>query len=341
MHSKIRFGSLPGWVIWACAAGLFLTACSTPSAAPRPSATPRIVYAQLTPYHTPSAPAAPSMTQPPTPTDPPTATPTPQTHVVQKGEDLGGIAWRYHLSIEALKTANPTVLPRAMSVGTVLIIPSSGTPQPVFATDAPVTSAPTALPVTVEALRCTPSADGGIWCFQMVRNSLNFPVEALSTRIRMIGSDGEAPQERSATLPLDTLAPGAGLPFTVYFTPAQVSALTPPLQFQSLMQSALPSADDQRYIRTQVSDTVVQVAADGRSALVSAAVRLDQHDAEARRVWVAAVGFDAQGSVVATRRWEKPPEALLKTGERMPLQLILYSVAEPIDHVTLLAESRP
>lgn len=260
---------------------------------------------------------------------------------MQKGEDLGGIAWRYHLSIEALKTANPTVLPRAMSVGTVLIIPASGTPQPVQPADVSSAGAnPTPLPVTVEPLRCTPSVEGGVWCFQMAQNSMDNTIEALTARVRMTGISGE-PQERSATLLLDTLPPGAGLPFIAYFSPAQVSALTPPLQFQSQIQSALPSADDQRYLRTNVSEQVVQRSVGGKSALISANLSLAQNYADAQRVWVAAVAFDAQGQVVGTRRWEKPADVLLKKGESLPFQMTIYSVSEPIERVTLLAESRP
>ena len=107
-----------------CAAG-----CNPGSTATVQAVTPSPSrVGSFTPYRTitPSLTATHPTTTPPTSTPLPTITPTPRTYVVKAGDDMTGIALRYRVPLADLKTANPTVNPRLMKIGTVLIIPGTG-----------------------------------------------------------------------------------------------------------------------------------------------------------------------------------------------------------------------
>ncbi len=117
---------------------LILGACQPQPAAPTETGTP----GQLTPYWTatPSPTAIPlraagSTTANAFPaTIPPPPTPTPFTYVIEKGDTMGVIAYRFGVSVADLKAANPEVDPNLMSVGTSLVIPiieknEAGTPE--------------------------------------------------------------------------------------------------------------------------------------------------------------------------------------------------------------------
>src|SRR5262245_9892483 len=55
----------------------------------------------------------------------PLPSPTPFTYTVQMGDTISSIALKFGVSIDDLQAANPEILPNAMSVGTILKIPSN------------------------------------------------------------------------------------------------------------------------------------------------------------------------------------------------------------------------
>jgi hypothetical protein len=81
------------------------------------------------------------------------------------------IGWRFNVSPYQIMTANPTVNPRAMGVGTTLLIPITPNPNP---TETPMVAlTPTATPLfsaRYPAPDCYPDALGGLWCFVLVTN---------------------------------------------------------------------------------------------------------------------------------------------------------------------------
>jgi LysM repeat protein len=82
---------------------------------------------------TAAAPAAPAAkAQPARKATPAPAVKRSATHVVAKGETLGGIAARYDVSVAALKSANGIKDERKLAIGQKLVIPG-GKPQPATA----------------------------------------------------------------------------------------------------------------------------------------------------------------------------------------------------------------
>src|SRR5512133_259332 len=84
-------------------AAVLLSACGT-AASPRSEASPNAaptLTGQLVPYQPTFATASPTPNPATltTQTPAPMPTPTPRTHTVKKGEDLGGIAFQYRVSV--------------------------------------------------------------------------------------------------------------------------------------------------------------------------------------------------------------------------------------------------
>jgi LysM repeat protein len=275
-----------------------------------------------------------------TPSPLPSVTPTPLTHVVAKGEDMSGIALRYRVDLAELIKVNPTVNPRFMSIGTVLIIPTSGTPQPTGTAAASPQQTPTPVGVSIGSVSCMPARDGGLWCFQLFRNEQNAPVEGLRANIILSDAAGKT-LSQTASLPLDLLPPEHSLPLIAYFAQAEVDQLEGDPRATSELLSALPNRDDGRYLLCSVQQPKVMISEDGLSAEVTLEVQVDQADSNARRIWVAAVAYDAEGQVNGVRRWEKPNDNQVPTGQSEPVTMRVYSAAGEIHRVELLAECRP
>lgn len=309
---------------------LWLASCSsapTPPVMPSLTATP----GAITPYLTPSPGLLSDQATPTPPGALSAPSPTPLTYAVKAGDDMFAIAYRFGVTVEALLAANPKVNPRAMSVGMLLIIPSEGRATPTV-----LAPTPTPLAVSVGALTCYPTQDGGLWCFLPVQNQLKDAVENLTARVRVAGIPSKNTLEASASTLLNRLPAGASMPLVAYFPPPAPD----PFQASAELLSALPVAGgDARYLNPRLENTHVDIDPGGLSARAGGAVRLEEQGSKAGAVWVVAVAYDAQGRVVGVRRWENPQP--LPPGGQLSFDLTVYSLAGPIQHADLLAEARP
>lgn len=256
---------------------------------------------------------------------------------------MGGIAWKYRVSLEALMAANPTVQPNIMSVGTRLVIPPSQTQSP--GGDSPANAdanppTPTPVPVTAGNLRCAQVEDGGMWCMLPVRNTQDYPLEGFRAVFHLAGQQPGTVLSQMAFLPLDRLEPGAWLPLAAYFPPEQTAQLTSPYQTSSELLTAFPSPDDGRYLPAHLKKIKVLLAENGRSAELTADV-IHEGPRNARRVWVAAVAYDSQGNMVGVRRWEKQGDQPLERGQALAVAMSVYSVFADIERVEMFVEARP
>lgn len=306
---------------------LAASACSAPPA-PSVTSTPTPRY-ELTPYQARTKTPSPAHITPATPTPLPSATPTPQTHVVVKGQDMFGIALYYGVSLEALQTANPTVNPNFLSIGTSLVIPGEGRPTPTVANPTP-----TALPVQTLDPNCLPSQEGGLWCFVAVTNPGDGRLESLSARLRLASPAGEY-REVEAYSPLNLLEPGEQMPLAAYFS----GPLPQEVQITGEILTALPVSDeDLRYLPARLEGIIFEVVSGGLSAEVSGEI-LVEGEAQAQTVWVVLTAYDAGGQVVGLRRWEN--EQPLLVGERLAFVAQVYSLGPVIARVEALVEARP
>jgi hypothetical protein len=261
-------------------------------------------------------------------------------HTVKKGEDLGGIAFIYHITVPDLMAANPTITPQVMSIGAVLVIPPPKTPLPTEAASAQPAAA-TALPLEIGKTNCVHGTDGGLTCLFPVKNTRSQALESVSGVIRIQSPDGNALLEQHVLLPLDVLPPGAALPLLAYFPAEQVADLPKDFRAAGEIQTALPHAEDGRYLPTELRNQKALIAADGLSAAISLDVLLAGQQGPAQRIWVAAVAYDDQGQMIGARRWENPAGQSLTADQPLSVQINLYSLAGKIHRVELMAEARP
>ena len=296
--------------------------------APTPATQPPRRPGDLIPYLT----ATRAATQTPkglVPLTTPLPSPTPFTYSVQSGDTMSVIAEKFGVALDDLQAANPEISPNAMSVGQVLKIPSnpdnlSGEPTP------------TPAPFIVQQVECYPTADKGMWCFVLAHNDTPDFMENLSAQVTLVDSNNVFIASQTALLPLNILPPKSTLPMAVFFPPEIPLDAKPQVQILTAIR-LLPN--DERYIPVAVNNTLVEVDAQGHSALVSGMVLSLSQAAAANQIWVAATAYDGAGSVVGVRRWES--NASLPAGGSLLFEFMISSIGGKIARVEFAVEARP
>lgn len=285
------------------------------------------------PSETPTATPFPTGFRSPTPSPTITPTATPVYYEVQLGDDMYSIAFRYNISPQAIMTANPTVNPNAMTVGTELLIPI--TPMPEETATATGAISPTATPryANLQEPDCYPDALGGLWCFILVENDQTGALENVSGTISL--TQGEETRQETAILPLNLLPAGESLPLIAYFQPQVSHDFSVSAQVDFLLP-VMP--DDQRYLTAEIQNQDIILSEDGRAAGVTGVIHLPEGETGAAYVWVNATAFDKDGNVVGVRRWERTDT--VPAGERLDFSLTVYSLGGAIDRVDLVVEAR-
>lgn len=328
---KVRYFTSNGWLQLL----LILTiAGCTPRQAAAPAAPAPVYAGTLKPYRT-ATPLPPTPTSAFSPTPLPSLTPTPQIYTVVKGDDLFGIALRFGVTLAELKAANPKVDPRIISIGTKLIIPQRSGSSVSTPTPAVDQITPTPVPLTLGSPSCSPSADGGLWCFVVAQNSSGSGMENITAVISLYPSKG-AVQQQVAVAPLNHIPAGSSLPLAAFFpapAPQQFTAAA------TLRTAMFQPADDQRYLAAKASEPLVTLAEGGRSARVQGEIELAAGQPTAGEVWLVAFAFDEQGNVVGLRKWTAASG--LAAGKTMPYDVWVYSTGAAVERVTVQVEVYP
>ncbi len=259
----------------------------------------------------------------------PLPSPTPFTYTIKAGDSISSIALQFGVSMDDLQAANPEIAPNTMSIGTVIKIPSnpdnpSGEPTP------------TPAPFTVEQIQCFPTGDKGMWCFVLVHNDFPDFMENLSAQVTLVDRNNASLASQAALLPLNILPPNTSLPLTVFFPPQVPFNAKPQVQVLTAIR-LLP--DDERYVPATITNTLVQVNANGHNARVSGMVFSQSQDRVANQVWVAATAYDDMGRVVGVRRWEWDDG--LAAGGSIPFEFMVSSIGGKIARVEFAVEARP
>ena len=301
---------------------LFLTACAPQPiiSTPKPVVLiPYLTATQTTPQWSPVTLVA---------AETPLPTSTPFTYIVQQGETVSGIALKFGVTIDELITMNPEISPSAMSIGTVLKIPSnSANPSG--------ESTPTPVPFTVEQVECYPTGNKGMWCFVLVHNDFPDFMENVSAQVTLVDSNGSLLATQTALLPLNILPPNTSLPLSIYFPPDVPVDANPQAQILTAIRL---SPNDPRYLPATVNNTLVQVDADGHFANITGEVRLPADSNAATQVWVAAVAYDESGRVVGVKRWEGGG---VQPGGSLNFKMTVASLGGVLTRVEFAVEARP
>ena len=292
----------------------FLSACQ-----PAPTQTTDV---SLQPYltNTPASTSTPNVLvilETPLPTN------TPQIYIVESGDTISEIAEKFKIPQEYLIAANPDVNPNTLTIGQSLIIPDLSAPIAAASTLTPV-------PVPVTQAICHPTADSGLWCFALIQNNTGGILENVSARITLFDESGTALVYQTAFMPLDILPANSSLPVYVYFpnTPANAK---PQIQ----MLSAMPGGST--YLPISLDNTSAEIDWDGKTAKVSGQIYLPAESNAATQVWVAAVAYNKNGTVVGVRRWEV---GALQPGSSLNFDFSVSSVGGEIEAVEFFVQSK-
>jgi LysM repeat protein len=312
---------------------LVVVGCTAETTTPSASNTPP---AQLTFYRT----RTPRLTTPspvvlPSPTLLPSITPTPRLHIVAKGDTLLGIAYFYGVSLDDLRAVNPGVDANLLKIGDRLVIPATAQRGAATSADLPTV---TPMALVLSGLRCDRIINGGAWCFLVVRNDLESPIESVSAEVRLMDASSGESMALSAYGLLNLVPGKTEFPLAVYFPPP----LPADFQMAAELLTALPLAQgDGRYLPVQTAEVATQMDESGLLATVTGKLRLASESSPAGSVWVLAAAYDANRAVVGLRRWELPAGQTLEPGVELPFRLNLYSAMLPIVRVEVWAEARP
>jgi LysM repeat protein len=304
---------------------ILLSACQSTGSGPSVAS----VSAGVTPYFTVTSTPLPTATSlgAPTATAKPTATATPQIYVLKGSETLWTIAAKAGITLDEIKAANPGIDAHLLKAGMKIIIPAAS------AADSGQTGAtPTAVALKVSELNCTPSLTGGEYCFASVANDQSFTIQNFSAQFILTDSQSGETQVEPALLPLDHLTASSNLPIFAYFPPPVPSAFTAQVEVDS---ASADSTTNSTYLPVQVASKA-DIAADGLSAVVTGTVTSAK---AASKYWLAAVAYDAQGSIVAVRQMSN--KANLSAGASADFTLYIYSIGAAIDKVDVFAEATP
>lgn len=267
-----------------------------------------------------TATASPSAT--PTPikfnTETPVPSPTPRTYTIQSNDTIIGIAKKLDLTPEAILMANPGINASALIIGSSINLPSDqDDPDKIFIAPAPLKIHQPICFIQLDLLRCAAS----------VINESDAVVENISVDLYLIGVNGEELGKISVPTLLNALYPGETQPAIGTFDlPEQFNSV------QAVLTSAFVAPDPQFSRDHDGVTTTTSISWDGRSAMVAGSMT----PVDGKNVWVAALGFDEDGVLCATRRWEwnADPQPV---SEQFTIDLV--SFGGQIEKVDVLVES--
>lgn len=264
---------------------------------------------------------------PPTPTIPPSTeipiipTPTPFIHIVQQDETLYGIAVKYSVSLDRLVSANPGLDSSMLSVGTEVIIPLSEEEN------RPPT--PTPYSLIKDPPVCYPTADGNLYCYVLLTNNQNLPLENISLAFNLHTEDQELLQSQIAFLPLNTLFPGQSIPVGALIPDTGVNQS----QISTTLLTAYPSNLQDPLV--SITDFSLEYAPDNKIIQVIGEFEILEEGLMDRQVWIVGVGYN-QGKPVALRKWIRETDR--EQSNPYSFEFSLYSLEPEIDQVQLFSE---
>ena len=189
--------------------------------------------------HTPSA----TRSQISVPTDPPPTpqpTPTPMVYVVEPGDTLLGIAFRFDVAADVLQLANPGLRPELLQIGQRITIPAAeGGSQ-----SSQLLPTPIPIPLQVVGFGLYETPTGGLLGLGDVVNGTEFPAENAQLSVSLLTSDGEIVATSDVWAARDLIPPGESTPFGALFLDPPAGPLTAQI---SLISGVHAAQVDTRY----------------------------------------------------------------------------------------------
>ncbi len=282
-----------------------------------PTATPAaIATATMTPSATPrQTPTLARSTLAPTVT--PTPSPTPVVYVVQKGDNLIGIARHYHVPVALLQETNGVTDPRRLQIGQLLVIPR---PDAAISTPPPT---PTPVAATIRGVYWRKGRSGDLWLLGEVANNTGQMLEQVVVGADLLDKGDQVVASRQATLLLEMLPEGESAPFAVHFE--RFSGVV--TAYRTYLLSAMPAFPGNSYFDLGTED----IRLDNHLPQVSkvSGMIVNRGAGTAMRIRVLVTLYDGAGCVVAARLQALSAQKLAP-GEKMPFSLWLTPLHGPV-----------
>ncbi len=271
---------------------VFGAACGGTVITPVPSPTPSPL-STLSPITLPAPRTTAAIRVVPVATATPTVTPTPIIYIVQEGDVLGAIAYKYGVSVEALQQVNQLANPQFLRIGQQLIIP----PKEQY--DLPSSGlmpTPTPLPVGVRGLGVYETPAGSLLCLGELLNTNPAPIMNIQVRVTLLDAAGQKLGELPALVASDIILPAESSPFSALFTVPPTGWAGPAV---TVLRAETVNALAEMYVPIAV------VEAQGRPSeaqfLVEGVVQNASSDRSATDINVIVTTYDAHGQVTGFR----------------------------------------
>ena len=261
----------------------------------------------------------------------PIPTPTPRIHIVEGGEDLGGIAFLYGITVSKILEYNPEIDPYMMSIGTELIIPHADEDIG----DNPVI--PTPIITNIGDLDCYEDSNFGFWCFCELYNDQEFDIEGISAAFVLKDDLGDEISKKNVSTPLKRVQAQSSMPLIVYYP---LSYSNQYMVDVNIISSLRIEDNSQRYSnRIEIVESNIEIEETGITATINGKVEIVESQNQDNKVWLLAVAYNESNKVIGTRLWSSNNE--LQEGDTIDFSLNVFSVDSSIDHVDLLSDIYP
>ena len=261
----------------------------------------------------------------------PTLTPTPRVHVIESGEDLGGIAYSYGVNVSKILEYNPDIDPYLLSIGTQLIIPAPD--------DSPeeTSSIPTPVAALLGNADCYEDSSQGFWCFSELVNEQSFDIESVSVVFTVRDGNGEEVDRKVITTPLKRIRAASTMPVAAYF---RMQYLTTYQVGVDLATALAVEEGSQRYpAETEILDQDINIDETGRTASVTGRVSITSDQEQNSKVWILGIAYNDGDRIIGLRQWVSGE---VTAGEDIGFLMKVYSLGgTTIDHVEVIADAYP
>jgi LysM repeat protein len=301
-----------------------LAACSSVDMENTPLATTTL---RSVSSYTPTTKPASSLTPIGTPI-PAGPTPTPFVHIIQQGETLLEIAFRYGVQFDDIVLVNPQIDPNLLRIGEEIRIPGSdGEPVEILL------PTPTPIPVHIKTLGCHESPSLAFICMVSITNSEEFMVAGVSAHITLHDRDGQILDNQIVYAPLNQIPSGEEIPLIAIFDrkPSEYSG------FHVDLLSAVQVADlTDELPQIEALDTKTIYKAEKRLVEVSGILSIAAHDGDEFLVRVVGVVFNTKGEPIGMNVWEERIDSA--NNEEIEYRFSIFSLGPEIADINIYPE---
>ncbi|MCK5634962.1 MAG: LysM peptidoglycan-binding domain-containing protein [Anaerolineales bacterium] len=258
-------------------------------------------------------------------------TPTPFVHIIQLGETLMEIAFRYGVQFDNIILANPEIDPNLLRIGEKIRIPGpEGEPVDILL------PTPTPIPVHIKTSGCYESPSLTFVCLISVSNTEEFMVAGVSAQIALHDLEGQIFDNQIVYSPINQIPSGQEIPLIAIFDhrPPEYSGFL--VELLSAVQVAdlteeLPSIDG--------FETRTIYKAGNRLAEVSGKFSITFHEGEEFLVRIVGVALDAKGEPIGMNIWEELVNS--SNSEETEYRLSIFSLGPEIADISIHPEVTP